>query len=253
MKEIPVTFRSHGKQLIGILHLPRRKNPPVIIMLHGWGMGKAGNPQFTYVRFARELAKNGFAALRFDFRGVGDSKGVFKDYTLTTNLEDLSVVLKVVEKRHDIDCSQIGLLGWSMGGEVAILAAAKDKRINCVVTWAAPADLKDLWSEAQFTALRKKKIISDEWSGLPVFWSAVKENLKYVSYKSIQKLRIPVLIINGTEDELVPLTQAEKLFKNAEKPKKLVLIKDADHGFYQEKHKKELFTETLSWFKKWLD
>lgn len=251
MKEIPVTFKSHGKQIVGMLHLPNRKNPPIVIMLHGWAMGKHGNPQFTFVRFARELAGKGFAALRFDFRGVGDSEGEFRDYNLTSSLEDLHAAMNSLEELN-LDPSGIGILGWSMGGETAVLFAAKDRRVKCVVTWASPAYSKDLWNAALLGELRRKKVSIDEFSGLPMFWRSSLVDFKCKPYREIRKIKAPILVVNGTEDNLVTTSQAEKLYKNARKPKKLVLINGANHGFYQEPHKKQLFEETLNWYKKWL-
>jgi len=252
MKEIPVTFKSKGKQIVGILHLPNKKKVPVIILLHGWAMGKFGNPQFTFVRAAREFSKAGFAVLRFDFRGVGDSEGNWDDYGTETSLEDLNAALKYAQTIEGIDKNKIGVLGWSNGGETAIIGASENKKIKCIVTWASPADHKDLWAPALFEEWRKRKkiIIAPKFNGLTVSWKPKEFN--YHAYISIRKLKIPIMIINGTEDFLVFPNQAEKLYKNANKPKKLVLIKGAHHGFYGEQNKKQLFRESINWFKKWL-
>ncbi len=253
MKELSVDFKSKGKRIAGILHLPKRENAPVVIFLHGWGMGKGGNPQFTFVRAARELCDAGFAVLRFDFRGVGDSEGDFEDYTQTTMLEDLNAAISYLKNIKEVNSEKIGVLGWSMGGSTAIIGAARNKKIRCVVSWASPANHKDLWSPSLIEELEKKgRMILDYSSGLSVTWKGVLEDFKHKTYEEIRKVNVPVLIINGTEDTLVYPTQAEKLYKNANRPKKLVLIKGAHHGFYGENEKKELLKESLYWFKKWL-
>lgn len=253
MKESLANFQSKGRQIVGILHLPRQKNAPIIILLHGWGMGKTGNPQFTFVRAAREFCKNGFVVLRFDFRGVGDSEGDFDDYTQTTMLEDLDAAISYLKRLQGVNPERIGILGWSMGGSTAIIGAAKNRKIKCLISWASPADHKDLWSPSLLKELeRKRRIILDYSSGLSVTWKGVLEDFKYKAYEAIRKVKVPILLINGTEDTLVHPNQAEKLYKNANKPKKLVLIEGAHHGFYGENEKRQLLKESLDWFKKWL-
>lgn len=251
MKEVPVAFRSKGKQVVGMLHLPNKRKPPVVVMLHGWAMGKVGNPQFTFVRAAREFCRRGFSVLRFDFRGVGDSEGSFDDYTQKSMIEDFASALEFLKTLKQVDSRRIGVLGWSMGGSTAILGAPGVKEVKCVVSWASPADDSDLWPPAQLEELKKrKKMIIDLNSGLATTWKPGETN--YKPYKEIRKLRVPVLIINGTEDTLVYPNQAEKLYKNANRPKKLVLIKGAHHGFYGEDEKRQLLNETFSWFRRWL-
>lgn len=253
MKEVPVAFKSKGKQIIGVLHLPNRKKVPVIIMLHGWGMGKNGNPQFTFVRAARQFCKSGLAVLRFDFRGVGDSEGEFDDYTQTSMLEDLDVAIEYLQANDNVDSKKIGVLGWSMGGSTAIIGASRNRKIKCVVSWAAPSNQKDMWTPAMLEQLKKdKRIIVDFSSGLTTTLKTALEEFRWKAYKAIRKVKVPILIINGTADTNVYPVHAEKLYKNANKPKRLVLISGAHHGFYGENHKKQLLNDSLKWFKKWL-
>jgi alpha/beta superfamily hydrolase len=74
MVELPLAFKSEGKQVIGILHLPKKKKSPLIILSHGWSGNKLGAWNAFFVKAVREFSKNGFAVLRFDFRGSGIPK-----------------------------------------------------------------------------------------------------------------------------------------------------------------------------------
>ena len=83
MKELPVSFKSEGKQLVGMLHLPDKKKAPCVIMCHGYQGNKFGNHKRVFVKTARYFAKNGIASLRFDFLGCGDSEGRPEEVTTT--------------------------------------------------------------------------------------------------------------------------------------------------------------------------
>ncbi|MBI5228726.1 prolyl oligopeptidase family serine peptidase [Candidatus Micrarchaeota archaeon] len=65
-------------------------------------------------------------------------------------------------------------------------------------------------------------------------------------------MNCPLLIIHGTNDELIPIEHARKLFEVANEPKELVEIKGADHNFSDEMHEKERQSRIIKWFEKWL-
>jgi len=250
MKEIPVTFKSRGKQLVGIVHLPNKKNPNIILMCHGWNATKMGNPYYFFVKAARHFAKNGYAVLRFDHAGVGDSEGRYEDYNTTNSLADIQNAIKFLKSLSEINHEKLGLVGHSMGGMNVIITASKDKRVKCIASWAGVADNKDLWSPSLLDDLKRKGHLY--FAGHKVTPNSVKDDFRYATYKSIRKVFIPVLIANGDNDQDVNAGQAYKLYKNAKQPKKLLIIKNADHGFSLEKHQKILFKETIKWFNKWL-
>jgi dipeptidyl aminopeptidase/acylaminoacyl peptidase len=99
--------------------------------------------------------------------------------------------------------------------------------------------IKDFWEKGHVTYKNPEK------------WH-YKKNIKKAFYdeffalsieKSIKKFKKPVLIVHGTEDEAIPLEEAENLFKMANRPKKLVIIKGANHGFKKRNHWKKLTKE----------
>lgn len=251
IKEIPLTFKCKGKQIAGVLHLPQRKNPPIAIMCHGWGSNKLGTWQGLFVKSAREICKSGFAVLRFDFRGSGDSEGEFGEQTIETVLEDLDCILNSLDKKY-VNIDRIGLVGHSLGGKAAILEAAKDKRIKCLVLWSTPASQKDAFPTAFVEEIRDRKKLLLGDSGCWINARQLESYLRYDGLKIIRKVNVPVLIVNGSEDLSVFPSQSKKLYKNANRPKKLFVVKGADHAFLVDSCKKELFNVTIKWFDKWL-
>ena len=157
MKEIPVTFKSHGKQIVGMLHLPDAKKSPVIIVCHGF-MGSHIGAWYSYVELARTLVKSGFSVLRFDFRGSGDSQGEFENQTIGVKLEDFDSALKFLTRFKSLNLNKVGVIGHSQGGVIANFATSRHKNIKCLVEWSTVADFKlfPWWTKRWFTRLMKR-------------------------------------------------------------------------------------------------
>jgi len=140
-----VQFTSEGDKIFGILHLPLNvKNPPLVVVCHGFAGEKTGKFRI-YVDEAELLSQQGIATLRFDFRGCGDSEGSWFDMTIGNEVEDTLRALEFVETLP-VDQSRIGILGKSMGGLVAVIAAGIRKNIKSMALW-APAFHADQWKE----------------------------------------------------------------------------------------------------------
>ncbi len=249
-KEIPVTFLSGGKQIIGILHLPDIKGSqksPCVTMVHGFAGDKSTYRLF--VRAGREFAANGFAALRFDCRGCGDSEGFAKDYMMTTKLEDIGEAVKFAKCRSEIDSDRIGICGISYGGAASVIFAARNKDIKCVDAW-APGTLSEGLSPAVREEISRRGFINFGYYSGKIHKSQAEDDQKYDMYKEITKVKVPVQITHGTGDTMVPFIEGEKLFENTGKPKNLNVIEGADHSFAH--HKKQLIESSVAWFKKWL-
>ena len=96
----------------------------------------AGIP--VYGQLAHALADAGFLVLRYDKRGIGQSGGRIETAGFAEYAEDLRAAVKFVADRKDVDPKRIAVLGHSEGGAIALVAAARDKRIAALVLLAAP-------------------------------------------------------------------------------------------------------------------
>lgn len=243
--EIPILFVE--KEIFGVMHLPKIR-APLIIMCHGWGANKIGTWQGLFVKAAREFCEKGYAVLRFDFRGSGDSGGSFEEQTLETMTKDLNYVLNNLD-RNDVDADRVGLIGHSLGGKAAI-KVAKNKRIKCLMLWSTPALHQDVFSKAFVDEVKEKKCLLR--GGFEVNINQLDSCLKFNGLNALREIRVPVLIVNGSEDESVPISHAKRVYECSNKPKKLVVVNGADHAFSSDENKKELIKETAEWFRKWL-
>jgi len=172
--------------------------------------------------------------LRFDFRGCGESGGLFEDTSLAGRIEDLESALDFMEEQG---YESVGVMGSSLGGTVAVLTAAKDRRIEALATWATPCYLDEFFRGEVIKGFEKLR------QGVS----------KYDVVRALKETHCPILIVHGSLDEQVPLSHANALYKNANKPKGIQIIEGADHRLKDPAHRKKAVEFTLNWFKRYLE
>jgi dienelactone hydrolase len=107
-------------------YVPSR-NGAAVILLHGYG----GNRLEMLTR-AGILAGEGYGLLLYDQRASGASGGQHRTYGWA-DVDDLPIALDYLAGRSDVEGARIGILGFSIGGQIALRAAARDGRIGAVV------------------------------------------------------------------------------------------------------------------------
>ena len=129
----PVTFLSGGLRLSGAVHVPADLRPgerrAAIVMMHGFGANKNGGPEWV----CRQFAEWDYVALRFDFRGCGESEGVRGRVIPSEEVADAISAVAYMAARADVDPGAIALCGSSLGGGVAVQAAGIDPRVAAVI------------------------------------------------------------------------------------------------------------------------
>jgi alpha-beta hydrolase superfamily lysophospholipase len=135
LPEHNVLFPSSGESLIAALHVPTDAPRAGLIFLHGWAGYRVGAHRML-VAAAREATSRGYASLRFDFRGRGDSGGATMAATLTTMIEDTLASSSFL--RSELGPLPIVLVGDCSGCEVAIGAAPSLDDVRALALWSAP-------------------------------------------------------------------------------------------------------------------
>lgn len=149
----------HG-QIVGTLLLPNGGPAPVVLLFHGFTgtrdeMAVATTQDGVFSRTARQLAAAGFASLRIDFRGSGDSDGHFADTTFEGQIADGLAAMHMIAADRRVQGENLAVLGWSMGGLVATAVAGRSNHPKAVVLWAAVAT-----PETTFTNILGKDVIA---------------------------------------------------------------------------------------------
>jgi len=139
-----VTFQNPKAKitLAGTLSLPKKEGKfPVVVMITGSGPQNRdeeilGHKPFLVI--ADYLTKNGIGVLRYDDRGIGESKGNFGTATSADFASDVESAIAYLKTRSDIDKTKMGLIGHSEGGLIAPMVAVKSKDVSFIVLLAGP-------------------------------------------------------------------------------------------------------------------
>jgi uncharacterized protein len=139
-----VTIPDNGFVLAGTLSKPANAGAarlPAVVLIGGSGPTDRDEVAFgipIFGQLADAIADAGFIVLRYDKRGVGLSGGRDESATLADYADDARSAVSFLSKRKDVDPKRIAMLGHSEGGMVAMLAAAKDRRIAALALVASP-------------------------------------------------------------------------------------------------------------------
>lgn len=114
---------------------------PAVVLISGSGPQNRDSELYLHKPFAviaDYLTKNGIAVLRYDDRGYGESTGVYEHTTTKGFANDAAAAFEFLKSQKNIDKKQIGLIGHSEGGLVAMMNAANNKDIAFIVLLASP-------------------------------------------------------------------------------------------------------------------
>jgi hypothetical protein len=249
----PVRVPANGFSLAGTISKPTAgaaRQLPAVILIAGSGPQDRDETVFgipIFGQLADRLADAGFLVLRYDKRGVGQSGGRIESATLADYADDLRAAVKLVSERKDVDRRQLAVIGHSEGGLVALVAAAREKRITALVLIAAigvtGAELnmtqvthgldraKVPAAERQTTIELQKKIqtavlTGKGWEDIPpalrrqadIPW--FKSFLAFDPAKVMSDVKQPILIVQGLLDTQVDPSNADLLEKLARARKK---------------------------------
>lgn len=234
-----IYFESDGHRLLGTLFVPRGEGPnPTAMLLHGLP-GIEKNYDLAHV-----LRNRGWNSLIFHYRGCWGSQG---DYTFATIPDDVRAALDYLTNgtHSEVDPAQIVLIGHSLGGWAAVLAAARDPRVRAAAVYGAVASPRRFQftvaeADAEFTpwlqGVTSEELVA-QWEAL----SDAHDPLEQVA----DVVPRPLLILHGEEDTVVPVSHAEALYKRAHEPKELVREPHAGHAWTW--HRQNLRRRLLEW------
>ncbi|MFQ5964633.1 MAG: alpha/beta fold hydrolase [Candidatus Scalinduaceae bacterium] len=149
--EKPVCFESRGNNIFGILHKTENKSRKVGVIFVNSGLHYRVGPHRIYVKTSRRLNQLGFSSLRLDFPGIGDSEGAIGD--IHFDLFDTEDTLNAIDFfTQEAQVEKVVLLGICAGARNALMTAAKDIRVDGIISWSLPIITdKQKFSEAKLS------------------------------------------------------------------------------------------------------
>jgi fermentation-respiration switch protein FrsA (DUF1100 family) len=211
-----INFKSFdGTKLNGWFIPGRGKMKGTILLYHGNGANIGNHYGAVYW-----LPDEGYNVFLFDYRGYGKSEGVPSREGVQ---QDGAAALDYLRQRPDVIPYPIVVYGQSLGGAVAAYTVASQERggIGAVILESSFSRYRDIAREK----------LGSFWLTWPFHWplSFLITN-KYSPMDSVGKISpIPLLIVHGDSDEVIPAHHSETLFKAAGIPKTLWIIKEGHH------------------------
>jgi alpha/beta superfamily hydrolase len=219
---------THGQLLAARLEMPRDAGPKgFALFAHCFTCTKNLR---AVVRVSRALADEGFAVLRFDFTGLGESEGEFADTNFSSNVSDLVAAGEYMERKLE---SPRLLVGHSLGGAAVLHAAHALPSVNAVATIGAPSEpshvLKHLRGHED--EMQEAGVATISLGGRPfTIKRQFLEDLEATRMESaVAGLERALLILHSPADAVVGIENAARLYKMAKHPKSFVSLDDADH------------------------
>lgn len=205
------------------------------------GHGVTGNKDRPFVvALAEGLAKAGVTALRFSFSGNGTSAGRFTQSTVSKEVEDLGAVINAVQDKS------ICYVGHSMGGAVGVLRAAKDPRIKSLISLAGMVHTK-AFADREFGMVKPGEGFMWDDTNCPLSQEYMDDMARVGSViNEAPKIKVPWLLVHGTEDDVVPIQESREIFARANEPKQFIELKGANHVFGGE-HTAPMVAEVVKW------
>jgi fermentation-respiration switch protein FrsA (DUF1100 family) len=254
--ELKVKFDSDRIPLAGTFYTKDRQSGrvPGIVLAHGFAGAR-------YPKMAAYLAELGYGVLAFDFRGYGSSGGKRGWVIPAEQVVDVCSAVTWLCDRPEIDHESIGVVGSSLGGSIAIMATARDKRIKACVAGCplghgdSPMRMQydtDEKFDAFLKNVEEKKrkgellhrfeivFIPERLRGFlpegtPMEFSpdTVGGFLAMQPMKAVSQIAPrPLLIIHAKDDHVVPVKDAEELAEQAGGNCELEIIEAGDHFIF---------------------
>jgi alpha-beta hydrolase superfamily lysophospholipase len=222
--------RGKHRGLAYELYLPGSSPPwPAVLILHG-----AGSRKENHADFARLASASGFAAMTYDQPGHGGSDGEMGPRIL----EDVGRMLRLLAAQPGVDGTRIGLRGSSMGGFLAIHAAAVFEEARGVVA-ICPAGEQHLRQGLKRDDLEMR--VDRESLAAWLEEHDLRDAVERMG-------NMPLLLLHAKGDESIPWTWTQELYEHAGEPRKLVLLEGGDHRSAQ--HDSEMQGMAIRWLER---
>ena len=239
-----ITIMNGARAIPATVVTPDGEGPfPAVVMNHGHGGGRQEGGGFA--KLAKALADAGIMTIRMDFPGTGDSKTPFSEGSLSNMISDSNASLAYLLANYPADPNKLGILGYSMGGRLALtIAASADnpyKAVGLLAPSANPgkglllyfaggseAEYERLYAEAQEKGYADYTTQYGQQQQLGLQW--FDEMLASSPLDTISAYKGPMLVVHGDKDTVIQQPEIDAVAA-AYPAASVVLVPDADHGY----------------------
>lgn len=195
---------------------------PTVILLHGLS-GNRGE----MLSVAKALVPAGYNAVLYDLRNHGDSEGEISTLGYRET-EDVQAVVNELLQRDDVDADNIGLMGHSMGGIIAVRAAGRVPELKAVIAQSSFTSINDLAADfipllTGGSAMPFLSQMLDRLAGVPVTEVNSLNDLNTLDFP-------PLLYVHGDADAVVNVNHSQRLYDASRSTKDLYIVDGAGHS-----------------------
>lgn len=231
-----VTYQARdGMEIPAYLTLPRGREPrnlPLVVLPHG---GPAARDGADFDWLSQALADQGYAVLRVNFRG-SDLNWKFMSAGFgqwgRKMQTDLSDGVRYLAKEGTVDSTRVCIMGASYGGYAALAGVSLESGVyRCAISIAGISDLKRLLQQADYRSSGNR--VSRYWDRFMGVTGPQDPVLDEISpIRHLDAVNVPVLLIHGLDDTVVPFKQSNLVFEaltGAHKKVQMMTLKHEDH------------------------
>ena len=240
--------------------IPAKGRGSVSLENADWDLGSKGTIVFCHGRFGSKdpdlkyvpwFHQAGYNAFLFDFRGHGRSEGNYTSF----GLHERKDLLGAIEFLRNRGISTVGVIGFSLGGAVAISTAAQHKAIKAVVVDGAFVALRNTLA----AGARERRVPSwmIRYLGPFIIWVAGRrvggDLEKWDPIRWVDRIAPrPLFIIHGGRDQYIATEDVRRLYGKAGEPKELWIVDEAGHRRVEQMHPDEYQKRILTFFDRYL-
>ncbi len=263
-----VTYESDGYKIRALLGIPKGQMPggrwPVIIFNHGYIPPAEYRTNEKYVAYFDRLVLAGYAVVKSDYRGHGESEGEAEGgYGSDAYSRDIRNLVATIRSDSRINPERVGMWGHSMGGHITLRNMVVDPNIKAGVIWAGVVasypDLLNNWRRTNnssplpspsYPGRRWRSILQEQYGTPeqnPEFWNSISAT------NYLDQISGPVQLHHGTADTSVPVLFSrtlEQKMKEVDKVVELYEYPGDDHNISQ--NFGTAMNRTIEFFKKYL-
>ncbi|MBU2589271.1 MAG: alpha/beta fold hydrolase [Nanoarchaeota archaeon] len=222
---------SYNENIVCEINKAENSKEITILILHAF-TGKKENRTINFL--AKQLPKKYYNTLQFDFSGHGESEGILQEATISKQLKDIKSILS------KLAINKIILIGNSFSVLTALAFAKDNSSVKGLILISGRANYIEYIKNLEKVG-DKYKLFDETYVGE----NFVEDYKKYDPVKNIKELDVPILIVHGDKDEVVPVKDAQ-IFQDNAKQGTLRIIEGADHRYSNMDYKKKVLDESVN-------